>query len=140
MATITPYINFADQGREAIEFYKSIFGGDAEINLVKDSAMAEQMPAEWGDRIMHLDFKAGDLRFMGSDIISDQAGKVAGNTYALTMQCDSAEQLKEYFAKLSDGGSIIMAPTDSSWGGIFAQCSDKYSVMWMLNYDKPAEA
>lgn len=136
MAEIVPYINFADKGREAIEFYKSVFGGDAEVTLVKDSPNMG-MPPEWGERIMHLDFKSDDIHFMGSDIISDQAGRVAGNVYMLAITCDSAEQLKEYYTKLVEGGQSTFEPSDSEWGSVFAQCVDKFSVSWMFNFDKP---
>ncbi|MGH7237356.1 MAG: VOC family protein, partial [Candidatus Saccharimonadales bacterium] len=94
MAQIVPYINFADQGKEAIEFYKSVFGGDAKVQLVKNSPNAAQMPKEWSERIFHLAFTAGDIRFYGSDIMSDQAGKIVGNVHYLAINCDSAEQLK----------------------------------------------
>jgi PhnB protein len=139
MANIVPYINFADRGREAVEFYKSVFGGDAEVILVKDSPSAANMPKEWGERIFHLDFKSGDINFYGSDVISDQAGKVPGNVYAIAINCDSAEQLKDYFKKLSDGGKTVWEPSDSEWGSIFGQCVDKFDITWMLNYQKPTE-
>lgn len=64
MAQLIPYINFADRGREAIEFYKPIFGGDAKVTLIKDSAMSGSMPPEGADRIMHLEFTAGDIVFL----------------------------------------------------------------------------
>lgn len=136
MATICPYINFADQGREAIEFYKSIFGGEAEITLVKDSPMGKQMPAEWGERIFHFDYHAGDIRILGSDIISDQAGKVVGNVFSIGLMCDSPEQLHEYFDKLADGGKVVWPAADSEWGSIFGQVVDKFGIQWMLNFDK----
>jgi PhnB protein len=137
MAQIVPYINFADKGREAVEFYKSVFGGEADITLVKDSPSAAQVPKEWGERIFHLDFKAGDIHFLGSDIISDQAGLERGNGYSLALMCDSAKQLKDFYAKLVDGGKEVWAPADSEWGAIFGQCVDKFAVQWMLNFDKP---
>jgi PhnB protein len=134
MAKLVPYINFADQGREAIEFYKSIFGGEAEMQLVKDSPTAPQVPKEWAERIYHLFYKAGDIEFMGSDIISDQAGKVVGNVFSLVLNCDSEEQLNEYFAKLSDGGKVVWPAGKSEWGDIFGQVVDKFGIQWMLNY------
>ena len=136
MAKIVPYINFADQGKEAIEFYKSVFGGNAEVQLVKNSPNAAQMPAEWGERIFHFDFKAGDIHLLGSDIMSDQAGKVVGNVHSLAIMCDNAEQLKEYFTKLSEGGKVVWEPRDSEWGSLYGQCVDKFGIQWMLNYDK----
>lgn len=136
MAQIVPYINFADRGREAIEFYKSVFGGNAEVQLVKDSPGAAQMPKEWGDRIMHLAFTAGDIHFYGSDIISDQAGRVVGNVHSLVINCDSEDQLRDWFTKLSDGGEVVWEPRNSEWGSIYGQCVDKFGIQWMLNYDK----
>lgn len=136
MAQIVPYINFADQGREAIEFYKSVFGGEAEVQLVRDSRAASEMPPEWGDRIFHFAFNADGIHFYGSDIISDQAGKAVGNVYQLALNCDSAEQLQDWFKKLSDGGKIVWEPRDSEWGSLFGQCTDKFGITWMLNFDK----
>ncbi|HVS58758.1 MAG TPA: VOC family protein [Candidatus Saccharimonadales bacterium] len=136
MANIVPYINFADQGREAIEFYKRVFGGDAEVQLVKDSPAASGMPKEWGERIFHLAFSAGDIHFYGSDVISDQAGKVVGNVHSLAINCDNEDQLKEWFKKLSDGGKVVWDVRDSEWGSIFGQCVDKFGITWMLNYSK----
>jgi PhnB protein len=138
MAKLVPYINFADKGKEQLEFYKSVFGGDATVQYVKDSPSAAQMPAEWGERIFHADFKAGGLRFLGSDIISDQAGLERGNGYSMAVMCDSAEQLKDYFAKLSDGGKAVWEPNESEWGSLFGQCIDKFGVQWMLDTSEAA--
>lgn len=125
--------NFADRGREAIEFYKTVFGGDAVVTLVKDGGIADQMPAEWGERIMHLEFTAGDLVFYGSGIISDQAGKVPGNSFAIAIACDNDSQLRDLFTKLSAGGNVTLEPGPSPWGGLFGQCIDKFDISWMLD-------
>ncbi len=137
MATVLPYINFADKGREAIEFYKAIFGGDAEVQLVKDSPMADKMPAEWGERIMHLDFKGdNNIHFLGSDVISDQPGLERGNGYQITIECDSTEQLHGFYDKLVVGGTESFPPVDSEWNSVFAQLTDKFGVQWMLDFQK----
>ena len=120
MANLIPYINFVDKSREAVKFYKSVFGGDAEIQ--KD-----------GERVIHLDFQAGDIHFMGSDLQSDQPGQES----SMVLNCDSEEQLRDFYAKLVDGGKEVFAPVDSGWGAIIAHCTDQFGVTWMLNYDKP---
>ena len=52
MSTVlNPYINFADQAREAITFYHSVFGGDLTLNTFGENGMAED-PAD-ADKIMH---------------------------------------------------------------------------------------
>src|SRR5712691_13242953 len=124
MANILPYINFGEKSQEAITFYKGVFGGDAEVQLE-------------GERVIHLEFQAGDIRFMGGDPQSAQAGLERGNGYGLVLNCDSEEQLLDFYAKLVYGGHEVFAPVDSGWGAIIAHCTDQFGVTWMLNYDKP---
>ena len=124
MANIVPYIYFTNTAQKAITFYKSVFGGDAEVQ------------AE-GERILHLDFQAGDIHFMGSDLQSDQARLEGGNSYSLVLNCDSEEQLREFYARLVNGGEEVFAPTDSGWGAIVAHCTDQFGVTWLMNYDRP---
>jgi len=124
MANIVPYINFAKNGQEAITFYKGVFGGDAQVQFE-------------GERVIHLDFQAGGIHFMGSSLQSDQAGLERGNGSSLVLNCDSEEQLRDFYAKLVDGGQEVFAPTDSGWGAIVAHCTDQFGVTWLMNYDKP---
>jgi PhnB protein len=116
MPNVIPYINFMEKSQEAVALYKSIFGGDAEVQLD-------------GERVVQLEFKSGDIHFMGSDLEGTQA--------SLVLNCDSEEQLREFYPKLVQGGKEMFAPTDSGWGAIVAHCVDKFGVTWMLNYDQP---
>jgi PhnB protein len=60
-----------------------------------------------------------------------------GNGSSLVLNCDSEEQLRDFYAKLVDGGREVFAPTDSGWGAIIAHCTDQFGVTWLMNYDKP---
>lgn len=115
MANIIPYINFMNKSQEAVKFYKAIYGGDAEVQLD-------------GKRVIQLEFKADGIHFMGSD--------TEGNQASLVLNCDSEKQLRDFYAKLVDGGKAVFEPTDSGWGAIVAHCTDQFGVTWMLNYDK----
>ena len=115
---------FREEWPGAITFYKGVFGGDAEVQFE-------------GERVIHLDFQAGGIHFMGSDLQSDQAGLESGNGSSLVLNCDSEEQLRDFYAKLVDGGKEVFAPTDSGWGAIIAHCTDQFGVTWLMNYDKP---
>jgi PhnB protein len=121
MADIIPYINFGKHSREAVTFYKSVFGGDAEVQLD-------------GERVIHLDFQAGGIHFMGSD----QDASEGGNSPSLVLNCDSEQQLRDFYAGLVAGGKEVFAPTDSGWGAIVAHCTDRFGITWLMNYDQPA--
>lgn len=119
MANVIAYINFVDQSAAAVEFYKSVFGGDAE------------MQSDDG-HVVHLDFQSGEIHFMGSDLGSDQPGQHA----SMVLNCDTEEQLGAFYATLVDGGTEVFAPTDSGWGALVAHCVDRFGITWMLNYDQ----
>jgi PhnB protein len=124
MPNLVPYINFVDKSREAVAFYKTVFGGEAEVQLEDE-------------RVVHLDFQAGDLHLMGSDLQGDQTDLGRGNGYGFVLNCDGEEQLRDFYAKLADGGKEVFAPVDSGWGAIVAHCTDRFGITWMLNYDEP---
>jgi PhnB protein len=120
VANVIPYINFVDKSAEAVTYYKSVFGGDAEVQSE-------------GERVIHLDFQSGDIHFMGSDLESDHSGRES----SLVLNCDTEEQLRDFYGKLVEGGKEVFAPTDSGWGAIVAHCTDQFGVTWMLNFDQP---
>lgn len=116
MANIIPYINFRNKSQEAVAFYKTIFGGDADMQSD-------------GGHVVQLEFQSGDIHFMGSD--------TEGSQPSLVLNCDNEKQLRDFYNKLVEGGESVFAPTDSGWGAIVAHCKDKFGITWMLNYDKP---
>lgn len=115
MPKLIPYINFKNKGAKAADFYKAVFGGDAEVQLDEG-------------RVVQLEFRSGDIQFMGSD--------TEGTVPSLVLNCDSEAQLRDYYATLSAEGKEVFSPTDSGWGAVVAHCSDQFGVTWMLNYDK----
>ncbi len=130
-----PFIRFNDsKGQEAMNFYKDCFGGELEVMKVKDSPMAKDIPADKQENIMHSMLKSDKATFIGMDMMRDKA--VIGDNVGISIDCESDEQLRDYFTKLSAGGDVFMAPEMQFWGGLFAVLTDKYGVEWMLNYQK----
>lgn len=134
MATLSPYINFAGKTQEALEFYKSIFGGDTEIMLAKDGPMASQTPDDKQNDVFHSFYRTDHFTLMASDMMSDEADRQVGNVIALAFMNDSAEQLKEWFDKLADGGTVVWPIRESEWGDTYGQVTDKFGITWMLDY------
>ncbi len=122
-----------------MNFYKSCFGGELQNMKVKDSPMAKDMPADKQEYLMHSMLKSDSASFIGMDMMRDKA--TVGDNVGLSMDCDSEEQIKNFFSKLSEGGEIFMPLEVQFWGGLFGVFTDKYGVEWMLNYQKePAKS
>ncbi|MDE0080415.1 MAG: hypothetical protein OXO50_23045, partial [Caldilineaceae bacterium] len=66
--TLSIYLNFDGNCRDAFDFYRSVFGGDF-IHISTFSEGPDDMPVsdEDKDRIMHVSLPIGDSVLMGSD-------------------------------------------------------------------------
>lgn len=133
MTQISAYLRFGGDCRAAMTFYQACLGGDLNMQSVGDSAVADEMPPEIHDRIIHATLIDGPMSLQGSDMAGPE-GLISGNTIALSLHCDSEEALNAAYASLSVGGEATFAPQKEFWGGMFGTLVDKYGVEWLLNY------
>jgi PhnB protein len=132
MATrLNPYLSFRDNARAAMEFYKSVFGGNLEINTFGDFQMS-QNPSE-KDKVMHSMLTAPNgFILMGADTPDSMEHK-PGNTYTISLSGDDDAELRGYWTSLAEGGSIVVPLEKAPWGDTFGQLTDKFGTAWMVN-------
>lgn len=128
---LSPYINFKDNAREAFTFYQSIFGGKLELNTFGEFHASDD-PAEQ-DKIMHamLTLDSGEA-FMGADTPNSMEFRQPWG-FCVSLSGDEADTLRDWFAKLSEGGTVGMPMEKQIWGDEFGMCNDKFGVGWMVN-------
>ena len=128
---LNPYLSFKSNARQAMEFYKSIFGGKLQMSTFKEYH-ASQTPDE-DDLIMHAELNAGDgLLFMASDTPARMEFH-PGTNMSMSLTGENEEELKSFFQKLSAGGKVGMPLEKAMWGDMFGMCTDKFGVGWMVN-------
>jgi PhnB protein len=132
MATrLNPYINFKDNTRQAMEFYKAVFGGKLTMSTFEEYH-ASQDPAE-AKKIMHAVLESEDsIYFMASDTPNRMEYKT-GTNMRMSLSGEDEAKLKGYFEKLSAGGTVTMPLEKSPWGDMFGMVIDKFGVEWMVN-------
>ncbi len=135
MAHINAYLNFKGNCKEAMEFYKGCFGGELTLQTVGESPMAKDMPPQTQSNIMHATLKNDSIVLMGADSMKPENYSI-GNAVILTVVCDSADEIKALFEKLSQGGTVTMPLADQFWGATFGMLTDKFGLHWMLNFEK----
>jgi PhnB protein len=131
-AQLAPYIFFYGRCEEALEFYAGAFGGTYELQRVADSPMADQVPAESRNGVMHATFTAPGITFMASDgrdvkPIDPDAGNIS---LALTAP-DRAEG-EHIFNALAQGGNVTMPLDEAFWGKRFGMVQDRFGNEWMV--------
>ena len=128
---LNPYLSFKDNTREAMEFYRTVFGGKLDLSTFKD-LHASQDPSE-DNMIMHSVLEADNgITFMASDTLSRMEYR-AGTNMSMSLSGDNEAELKAYFEKLSVGGMVIMPLEKAIWGDSFGMFTDKFGVQWLVN-------
>jgi PhnB protein len=128
---LNPYINFKNNAREAMEFYKTIFGGKLTLSTFADYH-ASREPSE-DNMIMHSVLDTGNgIAFMASDVPNGMEFR-PGTNYSMSLTGDDEAELTGYFQKLAAGGMVTMPLAKAQWGDTFGMCIDKFGVNWLVN-------
>ena len=126
---LNPYLNFGDNAREAMEFYKSVFGGDLTLNTFGEYGTQ----GDEANKIMHAQLDTDDgYTLMGADTPAGMTHN-AGDNITVSLSGDDAESLRGYWEKLSEGGNVTMPFEKQMWGDEFGMCTDRFGIPWMVD-------
>ncbi len=135
-ARLNPYISFDGTAREALETYQRIFGGDLTLTTFGEFGAAEGGNE---DKIMHGMLEGpGGLALMGADTPPQMKHEPGNNiSVSLSGDVDSDAELRGYFEKLAEGGTVTVAMEKQMWGDVFGMCVDRFGITWMVNIAQP---
>jgi PhnB protein len=127
---LNPYISFNGDARQAMEFYKEVFGGELKLNTFGEFG---QPDAPEADKIMHamLETPSG-FTLMGAD---NPPGMelTTGTNFSVSLSGDDDKELRGYWEQLSAGGSVSVPLEKQMWGDVFGMCTDRFGIPWMVN-------
>lgn len=133
--TLTPYLLFDGTCHEAMEFYKTVFGGELTLTKVKDSPAKDHMRAFQQDKTINARLRSGAIEISASDWLMLNRPRIPGNTVCLYLSGGTPEELKALFAKLSDGADVT-DPLKEMFFGAYGALNDKFGVRWMFQANK----
>lgn len=116
-------------------FYKECLGGELFFQTIGESPLADKMPPQMKECILHATLTKSGVVLMGSDMV-DEKGLIKGNAVSLCLNCSSEEEIKTCYANLSRGGKATHPLEDTFWGAVFGDLTDKFGNHWLLNYSK----
>ena len=128
---LNPYLHFSTNAREAMNFYKSVFGGELTVSTFAEFHVSED-PAEQ-DKVMHSQLTTDNgLVLMGADT-PNATDHTVGTNYSVSLSGDDDAELRGYWDKLTDGATIGEPLTTAPWGDSFGMFTDKFGVSWLVN-------
>src|SRR6266550_823584 len=110
MQKITTFLTFESKGKEAVDFYLSIF---------KNSKVNSIMVMPDSGVLLHASFTLDGVEFMAMD--GGEHFKFEEGT-SLFVTCDGQEEVDYFWEKLSEGGE----PGQCGW------LTDKFGVSWQI--------
>lgn len=134
MTKLNPYINFKDNARQAMQFYKSVFGGELTMSTFKEGGAIKDGPA--ADLLMHSMLIVGpEMTLMASDAHPQhmESKEPVGMSMSLSGESSDEEKLRDYWNKLAVGGTITVPLEKAPWGDTFGMLTDKFKIDWMVN-------
>lgn len=139
MARVSTYLNFARTTEAAFTFYKSVFGTEFLMPVVRYKdipAQPGQALAE-GDQnlVMHVELPilAGHV-LMGTDVTESMGYPLKpGNNVHINLEPNTRSETRRLFELLSDGGKVDMPLEEMFWGGYYGSLSDRFGIRWMFN-------
>ncbi len=128
---VQPYLHFDGRCEEAIEFYRHAL--NVEVTMMsrfKDSPDPTMIAPGTENKIMHMEFRLGDLILCASD------GRCMGNAQfdgiSLTLNLKTIAEAERIFAALSEGGQVQMPMIEAFFALRFGMVADRFGVPWMI--------
>ena len=130
-------LSFNGQCEAAFKFYQQVLGGKIQTMMTwGDSPMADQVPSEWRDKIIHTYLVVGDGGLIGSDAPPGRFEQPKG--LAVTISLNEVAEGERIFNALSENGTVQMPFAKTFWAAGFGMCVDKFGIPWMINCAQPA--
>lgn len=130
--TLNPYIQFKDNAREALEFYKGVFGGELTISTFGDFGGGDPEHQAPPEGVMHGQLEADGMTLMAADAAPGMPESV-GAQISISLSGDDSGALKGYWDGLADGGDVQVPLEKQMWGDEFGMLTDKFGIGWMVN-------
>jgi predicted 3-demethylubiquinone-9 3-methyltransferase (glyoxalase superfamily) len=125
--TVTTFLMFEGKAEEAMNFYVSLFK-DARVTEITRYGKDEGGPE---GSVMKATFSLAGRDFYCIDSPAKH-GFTFTPSISLFVECDSESEVDTLFARLSDGGAVMMPLDAYPFSKKFGWAADRYGVSWQI--------
>ena len=131
----TPHLNFRGQAREALEFYRSVFGGDLSIATYSDIHAVEEP-----DQTDHVAFGRIDapngFQLMAYDVQPSKGYDPGENPFYVTLQGTAGDEVQPLWQALAASATTILIPlAPAPFAPLYGMLTDRFGVTWIVGAD-----
>ncbi len=133
MIHLTPFLLFDGNCAEAMDFYKSCFGGALVVTKLADTPMKEHTPPALHQRVVYAHLKSDAVEFSATDWLHPTRKPIQGNTVAMYVVGEARDELQPIFDKLSAGADPnLLDALQNMPFGVYGHLADRFGVHWFF--------
>jgi len=129
---IKPYLAFNGNAEEALNFYAGVFNGTVGEIYRYGEYQEIESPADYKNKIIHSCLTFNGCTISVADTMPGTKSDFGSLGHTITVFCDSDQQLKDIYAKLSVGGQIKCELCQPGYAKLYAEILDKFGLLWAL--------
>ncbi|MDH2414888.1 VOC family protein [Nocardioides sp. CER19] len=132
MTAPTPYLHLPGTAREALTFYGDVFGCAVQLHTYAEFSRTDG-PA---DAIAHGYLHDGPVALFASDVAGDEPPYRAEGLMLSLLGAAAPTALRDWFARLSEGGRVVDDLQVRPWGASDGQVVDRFGLHWLVGYEE----
>ncbi|MFW6772647.1 VOC family protein [Nocardioides sp. CPCC 205120] len=134
ISTVT-HVNLRGTAREALAFYRSVFGGEQTVVTYGDAGQATD-PAG-ADEVMWGQVVSGDgFHVMAYDVPADRPHEPGIAPFFVSVRGADADEITRYWEALTadgSGTSVVVPLAPAGWAPLYGMATDRFGVTWVLD-------
>ncbi len=135
----SPHLTFDGQCRAAFEFYERVLGGKIVTMLCYGaSPLAERVPPQWQDKIVHANLTVEDAELVGADAFPKQYEKPQG--FYVLLEVANPLRAEQIFHALAHNGTVRLPIQKTFWSPAFGMLVDQFGIPWEISCHPPVDA
>jgi PhnB protein len=129
---INPYLSFKGDCEAAFKFYEQCLGGRlGAIFRYAGTPLADKVPVDWKDKVMHGSLTVGEQVLMGSDVAPEGYEKPKG--FSLSVEIKNTSEAERIFRELANDGEVTVPLGPTFWAAHFGMVVDRFGIPWLIN-------
>ena len=129
---LSPHLSFDGNCREAFGFYAHVLDGSIVTMLTYGaSPMADEVPVDCHDRIVHATLVFGEAVLSGADALPGRFEPARG--FQVLLQPEDPDESQRVFDRLKEGGKIVVQAQQTFWTPFYAALIDRFGVPWEIS-------
>jgi len=136
---LNPYLTFNGQCEAAFKFYERCLRGKIVMMMTyADSPMAEEMPVEWRNKVIHATLVWGNHRLQGADVAPESYLKPQG--FSVMLNVEDVAEADRIFTTLASKGVEQIPLQETFWARRFGTLVDQFRTPWVIQCGKPSHS